>query len=443
MRYPPGMLAAALLTLLLQSSPPWPRILSAPPPGTAPLPAPRPTVTWLSDLERAFEVARAEDRPLFVTFRCLPCKQCSDFDRDVLEGGLELDPWLARFVTVRITDAARIDLSLFPVEGYQDLDLSWWGWFLSPEGRVYGVFGGRDEVSDETRISVAALATTLERVLRHHADPRRRAWDVDGPEPNPPARFPRELPGHASWSARTSGEEQSACLHCHQVAEILRQPAIDAHTFDKRRDLEPWPLPENVGVTVDRDDGRRVTTVEPDSPAATAGLAPGDEVLVADGRLVFGQADLRAALQRAARSATTLHWITRRADALREVALAVPEGWKRTVLDWRMSVSQGNVGAGPGFWPNGPRAGEREALGIPADGMLVHPWFGPRTGPPHEAGLRPQHVLVAVDGQRPALFGRAFQVWFRQRKEPGDEVRLTVLEDGHEREIVYRLPATR
>ena len=63
-----------------------------------------------------------------------------------------MTPLLRQFVTVRLTDALQLDLDIFRVEGYQDLDLSWWGYFLSPGGRIYGVFGGRDEVSDKTRI---------------------------------------------------------------------------------------------------------------------------------------------------------------------------------------------------------------------------------------------------------------------------------------------------
>src|SRR5687768_3330195 len=123
-------------------------------PQPAKLPAPQPSVRWRIDLADALREAQAENRPVFVTMRCLPCKQCSAFDKNVLEGGSELDPLLRQFVTVRLIDAQDVDLRVLPMEGFQDLDLSWWGWFLSPEGRVYGVFGGRDHVSDETRISV-------------------------------------------------------------------------------------------------------------------------------------------------------------------------------------------------------------------------------------------------------------------------------------------------
>src|ERR1044072_5417888 len=110
-------------------------------------------VVWRHDLMTALKEAQSESKPLFVTMRCLPCKQCSAFDKEVLEGGPKLDPLLSQFVTVRITNAAEIDLRMFPVEGFQDLDLSWWGWFLSPEGKIYGVFGGRDGGLDATRSS--------------------------------------------------------------------------------------------------------------------------------------------------------------------------------------------------------------------------------------------------------------------------------------------------
>ena len=221
------------------SGPDWPEILG-PPQGSWPPPQER--VVWREDLAAALDEARESGRPLFVTLRCLPCKQCADFDRAVLEGGPLLDPLLARFVTVRLTRADDIDLRLLPIEGFQDLDLSWWGWCLSPEGMVYAVFGGRDEVSDSTRISPQALASTLRRVLDHHSDPRREAWNIDGPAPelSGKARTPSDLEGWRSWSRRDAAERGAdGCLHCHEVAEILRQPAIDAGTFDKTHDLTP------------------------------------------------------------------------------------------------------------------------------------------------------------------------------------------------------------
>ncbi len=402
--------------------------------------APQDELLWRDDLRAALAEAQLTDRPLFVTLRCLPCAQCADFDRDVLEGGPLLSPLLRRFVTVRLTDARQLDLGLLPSEGFQDLDLSWWGWFLSPAGETYGVFGGRDEVSDATRISEAALAATLARVLDHHHDPRRAGWSLDGPaRAGADTRPPASLPGYASWAAGPTVEKDASCLHCHQVAEVLRQPALDAGTFDKARDLDVWPLPENVGLVVDRDDGLLVTSVREGSPAAEAGVRAGDVVRAADGRLLFGQADLRGVLHRSADPSGAVPLVWTRDGAVHEGVLALSDGWRDTVLDWRMSVTQGNVGAHPGFgWPLPARHPD-----VPADAMCVEPFLGGPPGhvwPAVEAGLRGHHRIVAVDGERPPLAGRPFLAWFRMRHEPGDEVALTVLDRGEERELRYVLP---
>ena len=69
---------------------PWTEILG-PPQGKLPAAASF-TVTWRTNLAQAMTEAREQNRPLFVTFRCLPCKQCADFDKAVLEGGPDLDP---------------------------------------------------------------------------------------------------------------------------------------------------------------------------------------------------------------------------------------------------------------------------------------------------------------------------------------------------------------
>src|SRR5438034_10983823 len=58
----------------------WAEILGAP---KGEIPAPQPSVRWRLDVGDAMKFAQAENRPLFVTMRCLPCKQCSAFDKNV------------------------------------------------------------------------------------------------------------------------------------------------------------------------------------------------------------------------------------------------------------------------------------------------------------------------------------------------------------------------
>ena len=422
---------------------PWTEILG-PPQGKLPAAASF-TVTWRTNLAQAMTEAREQNRPLFVTFRCLPCKQCADFDKAVLEGGPELDPLLTQFVTVRLTDAAEIDLRIFPVEGYADLDLSWWGWFLSPEGRVYGVFGGRDHVSDATRISKSALIGSLLRVLTHHYDPRRPRWDIDGSAPDLSGvpKSPRQLPGYKGWLRGShEGGQKQACIHCHQVNDILREPAVAAKTFDKQRDFDVWPLPENVGVTLDRDDGLRITSVAAESAADKAGLKPGDVLGAAGGRRLFSQADFRGVLHRGPRRAGEIEVWWRRGAEVTSAKLAVSDGWRKTILDWRMSVSQGIVGGDPGFFPLAVKTQRREQFNIAADKIAVEPFMGPKpNGAAYDAGVRQSQVVTAVNGETSNMAGRAFLVWFIQRFDPGDHVTLTVMDGPDKRHnVTYQLP---
>ncbi len=427
--------------LTASQSPPWQEILG---PSQTELPSSGDlAVVWRNNLYKALEEAKRTGQPLFVTFRCLPCKQCADFDKEVLEGGPELDPLLRRFITVRLTNAEHLDFRIFPVEGYQDLDLSWWGWFLSPQARVYGVFGGKDHVSEHARISKQALIHTLWRVLRHHYDPRRKEWNIDGPMPDLSSRpvMAFHLPGWKSWEARASKREKLTCLHCHQLADVLRQPAIDAKTFDKQRDVEVWPLPENVGIELDRDHGLRINRVEPGSSAAQAGMRAGDELGAAGGRRLFGQADFRGVLHRGPRDAGEMEVVWLRDGKVISGALVVAPGWRKTVLDWRMSISQGFIGAAPGFFPLALHEQRRQRLGIPAGKMAIEPYMGPQTSSAaYKAGIRQNHAITAVNGQNPDLSGRAFLVWFRQQFEPGNEVTFDLRdEQGKNRQITYTL----
>src|SRR5688572_29197284 len=100
-------LIASLFNLAAPAAAPnWNEILG---PSQARLPAPLPDIVWRTDLQKALAEAKELKRPLFITLRCLPCKQCSAFDKDVLEGGPLLSPLLSQFVTVRITDAKQLD----------------------------------------------------------------------------------------------------------------------------------------------------------------------------------------------------------------------------------------------------------------------------------------------------------------------------------------------
>src|SRR5581483_9590859 len=88
------------------------------------------------------------------------------------------------------------------------------------------------------------------------------------------------------------------CIHCHQVNEYRR--AVRKASGEWTRDeLWAYPLPENVGITLEVDRGNYVRHIAPDSAAARAGMKAGDIVKNANGASVASFADLQYALHRA------------------------------------------------------------------------------------------------------------------------------------------------
>ena len=383
----------------------------------------RKQVVWREDFGKAMEEAKSKNLPLFVTWRCLPCKQCADFDKEVLEGSPRLTPLLRQFVTVRMTDATELDERFFPYRGYQDLDLSWWGYFLSPKGRVYGVFGGKDHVSDSTRISELALVNTLRRVLEHHYDPRRDSWNIDGPLPvlEDGRRGPREEAHFSLFEKERPWVGKQNCVHCHQVGDLLHFESMQKGEFDLQVYTQPWPLPENVGIVVDRDDGLLVTRVESDSSAHRAGIQVGDRLGMAGSRRLFGQADFRGVLHRASYGADEIPvgWV--RGGKAYFATLSVPAGWREARNSWRKTIYEGIYGPHFGFFPiAGPNQGKGrmsfKAFMGSKEKRQNNPWY--------PTGLRPNMEIVEVNGESSDWNSRQLIAWFRLNHRAGDRVTI-------------------
>ena len=195
-----------------------------------------------------------------------------------------------------------------------------------------------------------------------------------------------------------------------------------------------WPLPENVGLLLDRDDGLLVKAVEQGSPAAKAGLRVGDRLGMAEGTRLFGQADFRGVLHRAAQGNDAIAIAWRRGDEVAFGSLEVRSGWRETNNAWRKTVYDGVYGPGMGFFPlNGPQAGKGQ-------GLSIKPWMGPNPSerPVFSTGLRPNMEIVAIDEMDDDLATRELITWFRLKYQPGDEVRYRTRDGQTYR---FKLPA--
>jgi hypothetical protein len=265
----------------------------------------------------------------------------------------------------------------------------------------------------------------LQRVLAHHHDSRRPGWKIDLPmgSASKTKSGPKDALGYELLLAKRPGmadphPEHGSCLHCHQVGDMRTMELLEAGTFDVAHFTGKWPLPENAGVHLDRDDGLLVTKVVSNSAAAKAGLKPGDRLGMANGTRLFGQADFRGVLHRAGQGSDTIHLGWTREGSVHFGSLEVKPGWRTTENWWRKTVYDGVYGPGMGFFPlNGPVFGKGQ-------GLSVKPWMGeqPDQRPVYQTGLRPNMEIVAIDQMADDLPIRKLIAWFRLNHKPGDEV---------------------
>src|SRR5438477_8301428 len=134
-----------------------------------------------------------------------------------------------------------VDLDLFDF----DYDLTWMGFFLGADGQVYGRYGGRDPDSPDSRVSLAGLRYALQAALERH----RRGPGGQRPVRRRPPRTVDDYPASRRLSER-------ACVHCHQVYD-LRRESLQAEGRWRLDEVWVYPLPENVGLTLEVDRGDR------------------------------------------------------------------------------------------------------------------------------------------------------------------------------------------
>jgi membrane-associated protease RseP (regulator of RpoE activity) len=316
---------------------------------------------------------------------------------------------------VRITGA---DLSLFEF----DYDCAWYGFFLSADEVIYGRYGGRDAKSDDGRLSLAGLKYAAEKALAQH---KARAGE------KPPARG---KPVFVENFAAAKARKRQECIHCHQVNEFRRADEKAAGNWS-RDSLWVYPLPENVGITLEIDRGDVVQSVATNSLAAKIGMKTGDMVTKLNGYTVASLADAQYALHKGPKSGgIPIEW--KRGSDTVNGKLEVADGWRKTNITWRSSLLE--------ILPSLPVSGddltaaEKKALGLPEaraafrQDKFVHSTL-------KAVGLQKGDVIVGLDGKGIEGMMDDYLAFVRREHLVGDTVTLDVLRDGKPVEIKLTL----
>lgn len=355
--------------------------------------------SWIyNDFEAAMAEAKKLNKPILAVMRCLPCEECVKLDDAVLDSHPTLQKLRDQFVSVRIVSNNGLDLNLFRI----DPDQSFAAIIFSPEGKVLARYGTRSHRTEwEDDVSVEGFAATMEGALDLFAKRATLAEKIAGKqplalEPNQPERLPALRDKYQSKLEEGPNLVKS-CIHCHQVGEALRDFAWDKTGELKEENLFIYPNPKILGMILDPRTRTMVRRIVAGTPAAKAGLLPGDQISELNGQAVVSTADIQWVLNTVPASGAELPLkINRRGKAV-ESKLVLSSGWRASDdISWRVSTWELRRVVLGGMVlknPEGAIGNAAKSLEIGHVGRFA----------PHDralkAGLQPGDRIVSIDGR--------------------------------------------
>lgn len=385
---------------------------------------------WIyNDLAAGFAKAKETGKPLFVTFRCVPCHACKEFDAIVAGENAEIRELAKRFVPVRQVEMKEVDLSQFQF----DYDLNWAAMFLNADGTVYARYGTQSTEGPDAYNSAASLVKTMRRVLElHEKYPDNRSL-LDGKRgADRPWKTALDMPGLPDKDKLRGQTERANCIHCHNIHDAEVLGAWDAGTYAQEM-LWRYPYPENIGLEIDRSDGRRIQRAVPGSVLEKMDGLAGAELVEVNGQAITSVADIQWALHSLPREKEFVEFVTAQDGKTRSNIIPLPEGWRKTDISWRGSIW--SVPPRLRIWLPEPDEKERAKHKLPeGTPAVVARWIntGEEAGRvATKAGLQTGDLIVEVDGKPvPTGNGAEFSTFVKLNYNPGQKLPLTVFRDG-------------
>ena len=327
---------------------------------------------------------------------------------------------------------AGVDLSTYRF----DYDLTFAMLFMHPDGTTYHRYGTRDHGSATGRLSMESLARVLAGTLEDHAEYSRN--------PSPPALERRRTIEQIPAMSRKLQREKVNCFHCHMVNDAEREQAQYENRWSREAAFGMMPLPDRVGILLDRDDQTLLKVVVPGSPAEAAGLRAGDRLVRLAGARIRAEADAQWGLDKLSAGKTSVPLEFERAGEKGiRAAIALDPGWKLpSDLEFSWRPTMWGLRPAPGFGGKKLDDGELAAEGLPAGSFAVRVTYIVDWGEHAEdgrsarrAGLRGGDVVLSVNGKKDFASERHFQSWFRFTQKPGERAKLEILR-GKERRTI-------
>ena len=318
-----------------------------------------------------------------------------------------------------------VDLARFEF----DYDTTWTSFFLDADLNIYSRYGGRDERIADARMSRESLLHTMSEVLQVHAK-LRRTPAVDLPRILREETHPVSAKPTSPEDIPLLKENHQGCVHCHQIQEYRLLQSYQDGKFERRM-LFGYPLPERLGLQLNRKSGQQVERLVPDSAATAAGLKPEDIIRRVNGIPIRSEYDIRWALHRAEGDQPVSIIVDRPTqDTKSSVELTVtPRGpWRQSDLGWRKSLR--SVPLQLGFLGYSLGRDAVQQLGFPEGKSLVKVISLRPPGLGKNLQLQKGDLITAVGGQTRFQTFEQFKSKVLELYQPGDAVEMEVLRDG-------------
>jgi hypothetical protein len=332
------------------------------------------------------------------------------------------------YIPVRVVDMRGIDLNVFRF----NYDLTLALLLMNADGTIYTTYAGRDWSSASSHQSTESLARVLRETVAVH--------DAYKKSPRPPKRQRPRVVENLPWWKRDKKPQK--CFHCHMIHDAMQREGRAQRRWTER-DQYTWPDPVQAGLRFDRDGQVVVSEVTAGSPAARAGLKPGDRITAMGKAKTLSFGDIQRALNDTGWGPARIEAVWRRGGAEKRGTLVLPKGWKKPEPEqyaWRpMKWSMPPM---PGFGGPPLTAEQKQALGIPAGQFAFRVQYVVTWGPnaatgknAAKAGIRRGTIVTSVDGKSDFLGMNHFHAWFRMTRRPGKPVRVEVIQNGTRRTL--------
>lgn len=337
-----------------------------------------------------------------------------------------------------------MDLSLFQF----DYDMSFAVFFLNADKTIYGRYGSRSKKPEEAHsdISLEGLAASMKQVLGLHLQyPKNRHLLAGKTGPKPLVATPEKLPALSKFRSDLAfGDPKTvnqSCIHCHQIRDAERTYYFKAGKKLPRKILYPYPMPEVVGLVMDRKHTNRIQEVTEGSPAAKAGVKAGDQLTIANGQIITSLADVQWVLhQRENKDSFDL--ILKRGEESVTRSIPLLPGWRaKSDISWRTSSWALRRIATGGLVLQEASAEQRKKLGLAKNVMALRVEYVGQYGKHatgKRSGFKENDVIIAFDGKEQRWRETDLFAYVVDEKKKGQRIPVTVLRK--EKHVKLMLP---